>query len=85
MNEEWCGFLAENGFLTGLSVDGIRQTHDRHRHFRKNDDSAFDVEMKAAELLDRAGAEYNILTVVNSDRAANIGSIYQFYREQGWY
>ena len=84
LNEEWCGFLAENQFLTGLSVDGIRGTHDKYRHLTGSGASAFEQALKAAEMLDRAGAEYNILTVVNSETAPNIGKIYRFYRERGW-
>lgn len=84
LNEEWCDFLAENHFLVGISVDGIRETHDKYRHFSGSRRSAFDQTLKTAEMMDRAGVEYNILTVVNSETAANIGEIYNFYREMGW-
>lgn len=34
--------------------------------------------------MDRADVDYNILTVVNSETAVNIGVIYNFYRVRGW-
>ena len=81
LNEEWCDFLAENHFLVGISIDGISETHDKYRHFKGSERSAFEQVIKAAELMDRAGVEYNVLTVVNSATAATIARIYQFYRE----
>lgn len=84
LDEAWCEFLAENHFLVGLSVDGIGETHDKYRHFKGTGGSAFERTLKAAELMDRTGVEYNILTVVNSETAANIEAIYDFYREKGW-
>lgn len=84
LDEEWCEFLAENHFLVGISIDGIYETHDKFRHFRSNGGSAFEQTLKAAELMDRTGVEYNVLTVVNSETAANIRPIYNFYREKGW-
>lgn len=85
LNEEWCDFLAENHFLVGISIDGIAETHDKYRHFRGKDDPAFEQVLKAADLMDRAGVEYNVLTVVNSATAANIARIYRSYQENGWH
>ena len=31
IDEEWCRFLAEKGFVVGLSMDGPQDTHDRYR------------------------------------------------------
>ena len=84
LTEEWCNFLEDNHFLIGLSVDGIRETNDKYRHLKRISRSAFELTFKAAEMMDRAGVEYNILTVVNSETAANIGAIYNFYRVRGW-
>ena len=84
LTEEWCNFLEDNHFLIGLSVDGIRETNDKYRHLKRISRSAFELTFKAAEMMDRAGVEYNILTVVNSETAVNIRVIYNFYRVRGW-
>jgi uncharacterized protein len=31
LDDEWGAFLAEHGFLVGVSIDGPRELHDRHR------------------------------------------------------
>ncbi|KKL13793.1 hypothetical protein LCGC14_2522190, partial [marine sediment metagenome] len=31
LDEDWCRFLATEGFAVGLSLDGPPETHDRHR------------------------------------------------------
>lgn len=83
INEEWCAFLARNGFLAGLSVDGVRQTHDLHRH-DQNGGGTFKAVLRAARLFDRYGVEYNILTVVTEAVAQNVEAVYSFYKKMGW-
>lgn len=83
INEEWAGFLAEHHFLTGLSLDGIKYTHDAYRHTIEGG-GTFERIMKTAGLFDRYGVEYNILTVVNRTTAERIERIYEFYRKNGW-
>ena len=31
IDADWCRFLAKNHFLVGLSMDGVKQTHDLYR------------------------------------------------------
>src|SRR5262249_54960733 len=31
LDDEWCAFFRENGFLVGLSLDGPRELHDAYR------------------------------------------------------
>lgn len=69
--------------LIGLSVDGTKEIHDSYRH-TKDGKPTFDRIHHAAELMDRYGVEYNILTVVNQKVASNITEIYEFYKKQGW-
>ncbi|MCD8129813.1 MAG: anaerobic sulfatase maturase [Lachnospiraceae bacterium] len=84
INEDWCRFLSENHFLVGVSVDGIKETHDKYRH-GKDGSPTFDRILRATELFDQFGVEYNILTVVNQKVAAHISEIYDFYRKRGWH
>ena len=78
LDEEWAAFLAENHFLVGLSLDGIKHTHDALR--KTADGSAsFEAVMKTVDLFNRYHVEYNILTVVNRLTAAKAEKIYAFY------
>lgn len=83
INEEWCRFFSENEFLIGVSVDGIRDTHDAYRH-DKEGGGTYDRIVKATELMDACHVDYNILTVVNQDTAENIEEIYKEYRKRKW-
>lgn len=81
--EEWCHFLAEHDFLTGLSLDGIKATHDCYRKDAEGKETFFRI-MDMAAMFDRFGVEYNILTVVNAKTAPKIRKIYEFYRKNGF-
>lgn len=84
ITEEWATFLQKNNFLTGLSVDGTPAIHDLHRH-DKSGGPTFERIEKAARILDRCGAQYNILTVVTRQVAEHIEEIYNFYKTKGWH
>ncbi|MFV0399273.1 MAG: anaerobic sulfatase maturase [Oscillospiraceae bacterium] len=83
IDEEWAAFLAENGFLTGLSIDGGRETHDLLRPDPAGD-GTWSRCIKAAKTLTAAGAEFNILTVVTKQLAAHPDKTYRFYKQHGF-
>lgn len=83
IDEEWCRFLAENNFLVGVSVDGIKSTHDAYRHDQAGKDTYQRI-VDSTKLMDDHGVEYNILTVVNKKTLENIDAIYSEYRKRGW-
>lgn len=83
LDEEWCRFLRDNRFLVGLSVDGIKETHDACRR-SKTGDSTYEHVVRAAKLMDEWKVDYNIITVVNKMVAGNIDKIYESYRRMGW-
>ena len=83
IDEAWCEFFKKNNFLIGLSIDGTKEIHDTYRH-SKSGEPTFDRVRHAAELMEKYGVEYNILTVVNQKVASHITEIYRFYKEQGW-
>jgi uncharacterized protein len=81
LDDEWATFLAENNVLVGLSLDGPRVLHDVYRH-----DAAgrpvFDKVESAARLLQKHGAEFNVLCTIN---AANVGhplDVYRYFRDE---
>lgn len=83
IDEDWCRFLSENHFLTGLSIDGIKATHDIYRKNIKGGDTFLRI-METAAMFRRFSVEYNILTVVNARTAAKVKRIYEFYRKNGF-
>ena len=69
--------FAENHALVGVSLDGIRQTHEAYR-------SDFDRVMAGIRHLQDAGCEFNILSVVTGTLAEHVDEVWAFYREQGF-
>lgn len=80
---EWAEFLAQNHFLTGVSLDGVVHTHDAYRRNAAGQGTFADI-MKTLELFDQKQVEYNILTVVNRRVAEKISRIYSFYKKHHW-
>ena len=58
LDEEWCRFFAKNRFLIGLSVDGIKATHDCYRKDADGQDTYFRI-LEAAKKLEAAGVDFN--------------------------
>lgn len=83
LTEEWAEFFAREKFLVGLSLDGIKSTHDAYRVTRKGEGSFAEI-MKTAQLFDRFGVEYNILTVVNGKTGLRAAKIYDFYKKNNF-
>lgn len=83
LDDEWCGFFAENHFLIGLSIDGVKASHDACRKDSQGKDTYIRV-LETAQRLKKAGAEFNVLTVVNRKTALKIRRIYENYRKLGF-
>ncbi len=83
LDEEWARFLADNHFLVGLSLDGIKKTHDLMR-VDQNGNGTFEKVYASAKLLERYGVDYNILLVVNEFVANKAEEIYSFFRDNGF-
>ncbi len=82
LNDEWGAFLAENGFLIGLSIDGPRELHDAYR-VDKHGRPTFDAVMQGLSLLKKHGVEFNTLTVVHRRSAQQPRQVYRFLKEIG--
>lgn len=82
LDESWAAFLAENRFLVGVSIDGPREYHDRHR-IDRGGQPTFDRVKRAIMLLRRQGVEFNTLTAVHRDNGERPLEIYRFLREAG--
>lgn len=83
LDEDWCAFLAKEKFLVGLSVDGIKETHDFCRVYPDGSGS-FNRVMQAARRMEKYKVEFNILTVVYAATARHIAKIYEAYKKQNF-
>ena len=83
IDDEWASFLAENKFLTGISLDGTKDIHDLNRLDAKGCGS-FTRVIHAIELFDKYGAEYNILTVVSKTVAKHINKVFKFFEKNNF-
>ncbi len=78
---EWAAFLAEHGFLVGISIDGPRELHDGNR-VDKGGNASFDDVMRGLRLLQEHGVEYNVLTTVNRLNGDYPLEVYRFLRDE---
>ncbi len=82
LDDTWGRFLREHGFLVGLSLDGPRALHDRHRR-DKGDRPTFDRVMAGLDVLQRHAVDYNLLTVVSATNAPHAADVYRFLKSTG--
>ncbi len=80
LNDEWCRFFKENGFLVGLSMDGPRKLHDHYRRDARGQ-GTFERVLRAARLLVKHGVEFNILATINRKNAERPLEVYRFFRD----
>lgn len=82
LTEDWCRFLADEGWLVGLSLDGPEDMHDRYRKGRDGGGS-FGAVMRAVELLERFGVEWNAMATVNAYNVSEPVRFYRFFKSIG--
>ena len=82
LDDAWSAFLAREGFLVGISIDGPRRIHDRYRRDRAGR-GTFDRAMAGLEVLRRHGVDYNILTTVHRENAIKGKDVYKFLKTLG--
>lgn len=82
LDDLWCGFLKESGFLVGLSIDGPRKYHDVYR-VDKGGKPTFGRVIAAARLMKRHGVEFNTLCVVSRANSVAPLEVYRFLKSEG--
>ena len=82
IDDEWAAFLAEAGFLVGVSIDGPADLHDFYRVDKGGKPTHTDV-IRGLRLLQKHGVEFNTLTVVNRRNAKEPKLVYRYLRELG--
>ncbi|MGI6256080.1 MAG: anaerobic sulfatase maturase [Acutalibacter sp.] len=84
LDNQWCEFLAQNHFLVGLSLDGVKDTHDRYRR-GPDGKGSYAAVLRAAQRMEAHHVDFNILTVVTAQLAQNITKVYGFYKKNRWF
>jgi uncharacterized protein len=81
LDDDWCAFFHEHGFLIGLSLDGPRHLHDVYR-VDKGGQPTFDRVINGLALLKKHRVEFNILSCVSAANAPHPVQVYRFYRDE---
>ncbi|MGZ4132682.1 MAG: anaerobic sulfatase maturase [Actinomycetota bacterium] len=80
LDDDWGAFLAERGFLVGLSIDGPREIHDTFR-LDKGGKGSFDRVMAGLDVLRRHQVEWNALTTIHAANEDHGRDVYRFLRD----
>ena len=82
INAEWAQFFANNNFLTGLSLDGDFEAN-KFRKDEKGRNSFYRI-LKAAEILKKHGAQFNVVSVLTGYSSRKGAEIYKFFKSEGF-
>jgi len=80
LDDQWCRFLAAEGFSVGLSLDGPQEIHDQYR-VTKDGRSTHEKAMRGYELLLKHGINTDILCVVNAHNVWYPAEVYGFFKQ----
>lgn len=80
LDEEWCRFLAGEGFTVGISLDGPRKMHDRYR-VTKDQKPTYEQTMHGYRLLQQHRVSCEILCVVNAHNVQYPTEVYRFFKQ----
>ncbi|MGQ0708339.1 MAG: anaerobic sulfatase maturase [Rhodoferax sp.] len=78
----WAQFLAAEGFLVGVSLDGPAHLHSLHRHDKRGR-SSFDSTLQGLQRLLAVGVECNVLVTVSREVSQQPLVVYDFLKELG--
>jgi uncharacterized protein len=80
LDEDWCRFLAAEGFAVGLSLDGPQDMHDRYR-VTKGQNPTYKQAMRGYKLLRQHRIPCNILCVVHAGNVQHPTQVYRFFKQ----
>jgi len=80
LDEEWCRFLAAEGFAVGLSLDGPQEMHDRYR-VTKGENPTHKEAMRAYRLLQQHRILCDLLCVVHAENVRHPIKVYRFFKQ----
>ena len=80
LDERWCRFLAEEGFVVGISLDGPEELHDQYR-VTKDQNPTHKLAMRGYQLLRQHEIASNILCVVHAQNVQHPIEVYRFFKQ----
>ncbi|WP_082098753.1 anaerobic sulfatase maturase [Demequina iriomotensis] len=80
LDDAWGEFLAQHGFLIGLSVDGPAHLHDAYRVNKAGRATHAQV-MRGLSVLQRHGVDFNILCTVHAANQGHGLEVYRYFRD----
>ncbi|WP_233558341.1 anaerobic sulfatase maturase [Tessaracoccus sp. OH4464_COT-324] len=80
LDDDWGEFLAQSGFLVGLSIDGPQPLHDVYRVNKARRGTHAQV-IRGWEVLRRHGVETNILCTVHRANQDHPLDVYRYFRD----
>lgn len=84
LDDELVSFLVANDFFFGISLDGPKALHDAMR-IHRNGSGSYDEVRSGITKLQKFGAQFNVLCVLTDLNALNIKSVYEHFKELGFY
>ncbi len=81
VDEAWGAFFKAHNFLIGLSLDGPQAMHDAYRR-DKGGAPTWERVMRARDIFQKYGVEYNILCTVHQANADHPLEVYRFFRDE---
>ena len=82
LDEEWCRFLAAEGFYVEISMDGPKELHDRYR-ITKGKQSTHKRVLQSFRLLKRHRVPCDMLCVVHHQNVRQPTAAYRFFKAIG--
>ena len=80
LDDDWCRFLAVEGFAVGLSLDGPQEMHDQYR-VTKDKKPTHEQTMRGYKLLQQHRVYTDILCVVNAQNVQHPTEVYRFFKQ----
>jgi len=80
LDEDWCRFLAAQGFSVGLSLDGPQEMHDSYR-VTKGHTPTHKEAIRGYRLLRQHRIPCDILCVVHAENIQHPAQVYRFFKQ----
>jgi len=80
LTDEWCRFLAQEGFAVGISLDGPQELHDGYRR-TKGGEPTHHLAMRGYDLLQKHKVPFNVLCVLHSQNVRRPLEVYRFFKQ----
>jgi uncharacterized protein len=82
IDDAWCAFFADERVNVGVSIDGPKRFHDRHRLTRSGR-GTFDRTIAGIRLLRRHEVPFHVISVLSAASMAAPRELFDFYVEEG--